>query len=46
MGQVMKNSKVVAKPRLVHGMLTEYVRGKNYSLDFDKEGTPTRRQFM
>lgn len=44
-GEVLKNGKVVAKPRLVHGMLTEYVRGKNYALVSDDEVTPTRRHF-
>jgi len=45
MGQVEKNGKVLDKPRLVHGMLTEYVRKKGYELAFDKEVTPGRRHF-
>ena len=45
MGEVMKNGKVLQAPRLVHGMLTEYVRGEGYSLDFDKDVTPTKIQF-
>lgn len=44
MGEVLKNGKVIDAPRLVHVMLTEYVRGKGYSLDFDKDVTPTRVQ--
>ncbi|HKJ94174.1 MAG TPA: hypothetical protein VKA32_00925 [Gammaproteobacteria bacterium] len=42
MGQVEKNGKVLDKPRLVHVMLTEYVRGKDYRLAWDKDVTPTR----
>ncbi|RMG67270.1 MAG: hypothetical protein D6715_05165 [Calditrichaeota bacterium] len=45
MGQVLKNGKVVDGPRLVHGMLTEYVRTEGYKLGFDKDVTPTRLQF-
>ena len=45
MGAVLKNGEVVDKPRLVHGMLTEYVRGENYALVEDSEVTPTRRHF-
>jgi hypothetical protein len=45
MGQVMKNGEVTDKPRVVHGMLTEYVRGENYKLVKDSEVTPTRRHF-
>jgi len=44
MGEVMKNGKVLQAPRLVHVMLTEYVRGKGYTLDFDKDVTPTKIQ--
>lgn len=44
MGEVLKNGKVLQAPRLVHVMLTEYVRGKGYSLDFDKDVTPTKIQ--
>lgn len=45
MGAVLKNGEVVDKPRIVHGMLTEYVRGENYRLVSDSEVTPTRRHF-
>lgn len=45
MGKVMKNGKVLQAPRLVHGMLTEYVRGPGYTLDFDRDVTPTKVQF-
>jgi hypothetical protein len=45
MGAVLKNGEVVDKPRVVHGMLTEYVRGENYKLVSDSEVTPTRRHF-
>ena len=44
-GQVMKNGKTLAKPRLIHGMLTEYVRTKGYKLGWDRDVTPTRRHF-
>ncbi|MDX1618648.1 MAG: hypothetical protein R3224_07665 [Balneolaceae bacterium] len=45
MGEVRKNGEVLDKPRLVHGMLTEYVRKEGYELAFDDEVTPTRRHF-
>jgi len=45
MGEILKNGKVVDKPRLVHGMLTEYVRTTDYKLGFDKDITPSRRHF-
>ncbi len=45
MGSVSKNGKVLDHPRLVHGMLTEYVRTQGYRLAFDREVTPTRQQF-
>jgi len=45
MGQVSRNGEVLDAPRLVHGMLTEYVRTKGYRLAFDSEVTPTRRHF-
>jgi len=45
MGAVLKNGEVVDKPRLVHGMLTEYVRTEGYALAKDHEVTPTRRHF-
>ncbi|MFQ5536860.1 MAG: hypothetical protein ACE5GJ_05345 [Gemmatimonadota bacterium] len=45
MGQVLKNGEVLDAPRLVHGMLTEYVRTEGYKLAKDDEVTPTRRHF-
>jgi len=45
MGAVLKNGEVVDKPRIVHGMLTEYVRTEGYELAKDSEVTPTRRHF-
>jgi len=45
MGAVLKNGKVLDKPRLIHGMLTEYVRKENYKLAFDDEVTPTAQHF-
>lgn len=45
MGEVRKNGEVLQKPRLVHGMLTEYVRKENYELAMDDEVSPGRRHF-
>lgn len=45
MGEVLKNGEVEAKPRLIHGMLTEYVRTTGYSLASDKQVTPQKRHF-
>lgn len=46
MGAVLKNGEVLQKPRLVHGMLTEYVRGVgNYELALDEQVDPTRKHF-
>ena len=45
MGEVRKNGEVTDKPRLIHGMLTEYVRTEGYELGFDKDVTPTKRHF-
>jgi len=45
MGAVIKNGEVVDKPRLVHGMLTEYARKEGYKLAKDSEVTPQRRHF-
>lgn len=44
-GSLSKNGEVIAQPRLIHGMLTEYVRTENYELAFDSEVTPGRRHF-
>lgn len=45
MGAVLKNGNVVDKLRLVHGMLTEYVRKDDYKLAKDEEITPGQRHF-
>jgi hypothetical protein len=45
MGAVLKNGKVMQKPRLVHGMLTEYVRTEGYELAMDDEVSPGRKHF-
>lgn len=45
MGAVLKNGEVLDAPRLVHGMLTEYVRKEGYKLAMDSEVTPTRKHF-
>jgi hypothetical protein len=45
MGEVSKNGQVLDKPRLIHGMLTEYVRKADYQLAFDSEITPQRLHF-
>lgn len=45
MGEVRKNGEVQQKPRLVHGMLTEYVRTEGYELATDEEVSPGRRHF-
>ncbi len=44
-GAVLKNGEVIDGKRLVHGMLTEYVRKSGYELAMDEEVTPTRRHF-
>ncbi len=44
-GNIYKNGKLMDKMRIVHGMLTEYVRTKGYKLGFDKDVTPTALQF-
>jgi hypothetical protein len=45
MGAVLKNGEVLDKPRMIHGMLTEYVRTEGYKLAFDDQVTPTSQQF-
>ena len=45
MGQVEKNGKVLDKPRLIHGMLTEYVRTAGYRLAMDSQVSPGQLQF-
>lgn len=44
-GEVGKNGKTLDKPRLIHGMLTEYVREQGYQLADDHGITPQRLQF-
>lgn len=44
-GEVSKNGKVLDPMRVVHGMLTEYVRKEGYKLAMDDEVTPGRLQF-
>lgn len=45
MGEIRKNDETIDKPRLVHGMLTEYVRKEGYELASDEEVTPARKHF-
>lgn len=45
MGEIRKNGETLEKPRLIHGMLTEYVRKEGYELAFDEEVTPGRKHF-
>lgn len=45
MGEIRKNGEVLDQPRLIHGMLTEYVRKEGYELAFDDEVTPGRKHF-
>lgn len=45
MGQILKNGKVLQAPRLIHGMLTEYVRTEGYKLGSDEQVTPGRMHF-
>lgn len=45
MGTVKRNGETLDQPRLVHGMLTEYVRTEGYRLAEDAQVTPTRMQF-
>ena len=45
MGSIFKNNKLLEKPRLIHGMLTEYVRTKGYKLAFDHQVNPGGKQF-
>jgi len=45
MGSVSKNGEVLAQPRMIHGMLTEYVRTQDYKLAKDSEVDATRRHF-
>ncbi len=44
-GSVSVNGNVVDDHRLIHGMLTEYVRAQGYTLAADSAVTPTRMQF-
>lgn len=45
MGAVIKNGEVLQQPRLIHGMLTEYVRTEGYKLAEDDQVTPNRMHF-
>ena len=45
MGNILKNGEVIAEGRLVHGMLTEFVRKAPYDLAFDSEISPNSTQF-
>lgn len=45
MGDVLKNGEVIDKGRLIHGMLTEYVRADKYALAFDHEVNAIRKHF-
>ncbi len=45
MGNIYKNGKLIDKMRIVHGMLTEYVRTKGFKLAFDDQVTPTAMHF-
>ena len=45
MGELRKNGEVVDKPRLIHGMLTEYVRTGDYKIGFDRQVDPTQVHF-
>ncbi|MFQ5704390.1 MAG: hypothetical protein ACE5HT_10240 [Gemmatimonadales bacterium] len=44
-GDLLKNGEVLDHGRMIHGMLTEYVRTEGYRMAFDREVTPTRRHF-
>lgn len=44
-GEVDMNGEALDKPRLIHGMLTEYVRQEGYKLADDAGVTPQRMQF-
>jgi plastocyanin len=43
-GETLKNDKVMDSGRIVHCMLTEFVRTKDYELAFDDQITPTKLQ--
>lgn len=45
MGDIYKDGVLIAEGRLVHGMVTELVRGENYELAFDDEVDPGHRHF-
>lgn len=45
MGNILKNGEVIAEGRLVHGMLTEFVRKAPYDLAFDSEISPNSTHF-
>ena len=39
-GDILKNGEVVDSNRLIHGMVTEYVRTEGYKMAFDRDGVP------
>ena len=43
-GETLKNGKIMDRGRIVHCMLTELVRTKDYELAFDDQITPTKLQ--
>lgn len=45
MGKILKNGEVIAEQRVVHGMLTEFVRKAPYDLAFDGEISPNATHF-
>ena len=45
LGEISKNGEVVDKPKVIHGMLTEYVRKEGYELAMDHEVNPEGKHF-
>ncbi len=45
MGNILKNGELIAEGRIVHGMLTEFVRKAPYDLAFDNEINPNGTHF-
>jgi plastocyanin len=45
MGNIYKNDELIAEKRVVHGMLTEFVRKPPYDLAFDNEVNPNAVHF-
>lgn len=44
-GALLENGEVRQEGKMIHGMLTEYVRTEGYEMAFDRQVTPTRRHF-